>query len=121
LTFLRKPLSFAGFMYAIVRTGGKQLKVAAGDVVRIEKPAGEKISKGETLALSGGSVILVSGDKGVRMGTDALKGVTVQAKVLGTVRTKKVLVFKKKRTKQYRRTKGHRQTMIEVRIEAIEG
>ena len=57
----------------------------------------------------------------MRTGAEALKGVTVQAKVLGTVRTKKVLVFKKKRTKQYRRTKGHRQTMIEVRIEAIEG
>ena len=108
-------------MYAIVRSGGKQLKVAAGDVVRIERPAGEKIAKGETLALSGASVILVSGDDGVRTGTDALKGVTVQAKVLGEIRTRKVLVFKKKRTKQYRRTKGHRQTMIQVRIEAIEG
>ena len=109
-------------MYAIVRTGGKQLKVAAGDVVRIETPAGEKIAKGETLALSGPSVILVSGgDRGVRMGAAALKGVTVQAKVLGTVRTKKVIVFKKKRTKQYRRTKGHRQTVLSVRIEAIEG
>jgi large subunit ribosomal protein L21 len=108
-------------MYAIVRSGGKQLKVAAGDVVRIEKPAGEKIAKGETLALSGASVILVSGDAGVRTSVDALKGVKVSAKVLGTVRTRKVLVFKKKRTKQYRRTKGHRQTMIEVRIETIEG
>ena len=108
-------------MYAIVRSGGKQLKVAAGDVVRVEKPAGEKIAKGESLVLSGASVILVSGDDGVRTGTDALKGVKVQAKVLGTVRTRKVIVFKKKRTKQYRRTKGHRQTMIEVRIEAIEG
>jgi large subunit ribosomal protein L21 len=108
-------------MYAIVRTGGKQLKVAAGDVVRIERPAGEKISKGESLALSGASVILVSGHGAVRTGSEALKGVTVKAKVLGPVRTRKVLVFKKKRTKQYRRTKGHRQTMIEVRIEAIEG
>jgi large subunit ribosomal protein L21 len=108
-------------MYAIVRTGGKQLKVTTGDVVRIEKPAGEKLAKGETLALSGGSVILVSGDKGIRTGAEALKGVTVQAKVLGPVRTRKVLVFKKKRTKQYRRTKGHRQSMIDVRIEAIEG
>ena len=61
-------------MYAIVRTGGKQLKVAEGDVVRIEKPAGDTIKKGETLALSGGSVILVSGDGGVRTGADALKG-----------------------------------------------
>jgi large subunit ribosomal protein L21 len=108
-------------MYAIVRSGGKQLKVAAGDIVRVEKPAGDSIKKGEALALSGPSVILVSGDNGVRTGAEALKGVKVQAKVLGEIRTRKVLVFKKKRTKQYRRTKGHRQTMIQVRIEAIEG
>ncbi len=108
-------------MYAIVRTGGKQLKVAAGDIVRVEKPSGDSLKKGESLALSGASVILVSGDNGVRTGAEALKGVKVQAKVLGEIRTKKVLVFKKKRTKQYRRTKGHRQTMIQVRIEAIEG
>ena len=108
-------------MYAIVRTGGKQLKVASGDVVRVEKPAGDVIKKGETLVLSGPSVILVSDDGGVRTGTEALKGVKVQAKVLGEIRTRKVLVFKKKRTKQYRRTKGHRQTMIQVRIDAIEG
>jgi large subunit ribosomal protein L21 len=108
-------------MYAIVRSGGKQLKVQAGDVVRIERPAGESLKKGETLALSTASVILVSGDGGVRTGADALKGVKISAKVLGEIRTRKVLVFKKKRTKQYRRTKGHRQTMIQVRIEAIEG
>jgi large subunit ribosomal protein L21 len=108
-------------MYAIVRTGGKQLKVAAGDIVRIEKPSGDSLKKGESLALSGASVILVSGDGGVRTGAEALKGVKVQAKVLGEIRTRKVLVFKKKRTKQYRRTKGHRQTMIQVRIDAIEG
>ena len=108
-------------MYAIVRSGGKQLKVQAGDVVRIERPAGESLKKGETLALSTASVILVSGDGGVRTGADALKGIKISAKVLGEIRTRKVLVFKKKRTKQYRRTKGHRQTMIQVRIEAIEG
>jgi large subunit ribosomal protein L21 len=108
-------------MYAIVRSGGKQLKVQAGDVVRIERPSGEVLKKGETLALSGASVILVSGDDGVRTGAEALKGIKISAKVLGEIRTRKVIVFKKKRTKQYRRTKGHRQTMIQVRIETIEG
>src|SRR5450432_1070146 len=108
-------------MYAIVRTGGKQLKVAAGDIVRIEKPSGDSLKKGESLALSGASVLLVSGASGVRTSAEALKGVKVQARVLGEIRTRKVLVFKKKRTKQYRRTKGHRQTMIQVRIDAIEG
>ena len=108
-------------MYAIVRSGGKQIKVTAGDVVRIEKPAGEKIGKGETLALSGPSVILVSeGDgKGIRTGTEALKGVTVQAKVLGTVRTRKVLVFKKKRRKRFRKMNGHRQPFTHLEITAI--
>ena len=107
-------------MYAIVRSGGKQLKVAPGDVVRIESPPARRSPRARH-SRSPADVILVSGEHGVRTGTDALKGVTVQAKVLGEIRTRKVLVFKKKRTKQYRRTKGHRQTMIEVRIEAIEG
>ena len=109
-------------MYAIVRTGGKQLKVAAGDVVRIEKPAGDKISKrGERSRFRARASSSSRATRACAPGADALKGVKVQAKVLGEIRTRKVLVFKKKRTKQYRRTKGHRQTMIEVRIEAIEG
>jgi large subunit ribosomal protein L21 len=103
-------------MYAILRAGGKQLKVAPGDVVRIEKPS-EKVSKGDTLTLS--SVILAGGVEGRDPKTG--DGVSVRATVLGPVRTKKVLVFKKKRRKQYRRTKGHRQTMLQVRIEGIDG
>jgi large subunit ribosomal protein L21 len=103
-------------MYAILRAGGKQLKVSPGDVVRIETPS-DKVSKGETLTLS--DVLLVGGDEGKdpRSGS----GISVKATVLGPIRTKKVLVFKKKRRKQYRRTKGHRQTMLQVRIDGIEG
>ena len=101
-------------MYAIVRTGGKQLKVAPGDVVRIETPR-EKVGKGETLTLT--DVLLVGGVEG----EDPKKGegIAVKATVVGPMRTKKVLVFKKKRRKQYRRTKGHRQTMLRVRIDEI--
>jgi|SRR5262252_3569790 len=106
-------------MYAILRSGGKQVKVAPGDIVRLERKPGEKSGKGEILELS--DILLVSGEKGVRAGADAVKGVSVKATVLNEVRTRKVLVFKKKRTKQYRRTKGHRQTVIEVRIDGIEG
>ena len=106
-------------MYAILRSGGKQLKVSAGDVVRIEKPSSKKAAKGEELTLS--DVLLVSGDGDVRSGKDDLSGVSVKATVIGEIRTKKVLVFKKKIRKQYRRTKGHRQTMLEVRIDSIEG
>ncbi len=103
-------------MYAILRAGGKQLKVAPGDVVRIEKPS-EKVSRGDTLTLT--SVILAGGEEG--RDPRAGDGVSVRATVIGPVRTKKVLVFKKKRRKQYRRTKGHRQTMLQVRIEGIDG
>ena len=101
-------------MYAILRAGGKQLKVAPGDVVRIEKPS-EKAAKGDTLTLS--SVLLVGGEEGKEPRTG--EGISVKATVLGAVRTKKVLVFKKKRRKQYRRTRGHRQTMLQVRIDEI--
>ena len=105
-------------MYAIVRAGGKQVRVAPGDVVRIERTAGKKSARGDKLELS--SVVLLS-DDGVRSGEKAVAGAKVLATVLGEVKTKKVLVFKKKRRKQYRRTKGHRQNLIEVRIDGIEG
>ena len=106
-------------MYAILRSGGKQLKVAPGDIVRIERRAGEKAAKGQSIEIS--DVLLVSGEKGVRSGVGAVQGASVTATVLNEIRTRKVLVFKKKRTKQFRRTKGHRQTMLEVRIDAIQG
>ncbi len=103
-------------MYAILRAGGKQLKVSPGDVVRIEKPL-EKVSKGQELKLS--DIVFVGGVEGKE--PQSVKGVSVKATVLGEVRSRKILVFKKKRRKQYRRTKGHRQTMLEVRIDGIEG
>ena len=103
-------------MYVILRAGGKQLKVAPGDIVRIEKPSAA-VSKGEELVLS--DVLFVGGEEGKE--PRAGSGVSVKATVIGTLRTRKVLVFKKKRTKQYRRTKGHRQTMVQVRIDGIEG
>ena len=106
-------------MYAILRSGGKQVKVAPGDVVRLERTAGKKSAKGERLELS--DVVLVSGEDGVRTGSKAVTGVKVVATVLNEVRSRKVLIFKKKRTKQYRRTKGHRQNLVEVRIDGIEG
>jgi large subunit ribosomal protein L21 len=106
-------------MYAILRAGGKQVKVSAGDVVRVERPSGKKLSKGEELTLS--DVLLVSGDDGVRSAKDDLSNVAIKATVIGEVRSRKVLVFKKKIRKQYRRTKGHRQTMLEIRIDSIEG
>ena len=106
-------------MYAILRSGGKQVKVSPGDVVRLERTAGKKAAKGDRLELS--EVVLVGGEGSVRTGAKAVSGVRVTATVLSEVRSRKVLIFKKKRTKQYRRTKGHRQNLVEVRIDGIEG
>ncbi len=102
-------------MYAILRAGGKQVKVAPGDVIRIEKTSGEKYAKGQELKLSD---VLIAGNEGKE---PKLRGITVKATVLGEVRNRKVLVFRKKKRKQHRRTKGHRQTMLEIRIDGIEG
>jgi large subunit ribosomal protein L21 len=106
-------------MYAILRSGGKQVKVAPGDVVRIERTSGQKAGKGDRLELSG--VVLLSDEGGVRTGAKDVGGVKVVATVVNEVKGRKVLVFKKKRTKQYRRTRGHRQNLVEVRIDGIEG
>ena len=103
-------------MFAVIRTGGKQYKVTEGETLDIELvdfPA----EGAKKITIS--DVLLVGGDEGKdpRGGS----GISVKATVLGPIRTKKVLVFKKKRRKQYRRTKGHRQTMLQVRIDGIEG
>jgi large subunit ribosomal protein L21 len=103
-------------MYAILRAGGKQVKVSPGDVIRVEKPS-EKVEKGQQLSLT--DIVYAGG--GENEAVKDVKGIAVKATVIGEVRTRKVLIFKKKRRKQYRRTKGHRQTMIDLRIDAIEG
>ena len=105
-------------MYAVVSTGGKQLKVSPGDVVRIEKLAGEPVGKGDVITFQ--EVAFFSDGADYRAGNPLLSGVAVKATVLAGARTRKVLVFKKKRKKQYRRTRGHRQQVVEVRIDSIE-
>ncbi len=103
-------------MYAILRAGGKQIKVSPGDVVRVERTS-DKVEKGQKLSLT--DVVLAGGGEGGP--GKSPKGISVKATVLGEVRTRKVLIFKKKRTRQYRRTKGHRQNMVEIRIDEILG
>ena len=103
-------------MYAVIKTGGKQYKVAANDVLTVEKLEAEAGAK-----VSFDQVLLVSNDKGdVTAGTPFVAG----AKVLGVVgeldKGKKVRIFKKKRRKQYRRTKGHRSLLTRVRITDIQ-
>ncbi len=99
-------------MYAVIRTGGKQYRVAPGDVLKIEKAAGDADSNVEfndVLAFSDGISPLAKPDSGKVLGT-----------ILGEGRGEKVLVFHFKRKKQYKKLQGHRQSFSEIRINSIE-
>jgi large subunit ribosomal protein L21 len=102
--------------YAVIRTGGKQYRVAPGDVIRIERLPGEV---GAEVAFT--EVLLTAGGGPVRIGRPLLEGVTVQGRIVGQGRDRKILVFKKKRRKNYRRRRGHRQAVTTVRVTAIAG
>ncbi len=103
-------------MYAILESGGKQIQVAPGDRVRLEKLDAEV---GSTVDFD--KVLLVSKDGNLELGKPYLEGARVTGTVLEQGRHRKILVFKKKRRKQYRRTRGHRQPFTAVQIESIEG
>jgi large subunit ribosomal protein L21 len=100
-------------MYAVIRTGGKQYRVAPGDVVKIETV----VSDPEAKTIEFNDVLAVSGDPGTVAKPAAAK---VTADVLGEGRAAKILVFHLKRKKQYKKLQGHRQNFTEVRIKAIE-
>ncbi|MBQ0001816.1 MAG: 50S ribosomal protein L21 [Clostridiales bacterium] len=101
-------------MYAIIATGGKQYKVAEGDVIRVEKLG---VEAGETVTFE--NVIAVSND-GMKVGAD-VAGATVTAKVLENGKAKKVIVYKYKRKTGYHKKNGHRQQFTKVQIEKING
>ena len=101
-------------MYAVIKTGGKQYKVSEGDTLKIEKIAG---SVGETVELS--EVLMVGGEE-VQIGTPLLPGAKVTARIVEQGKDKKILVFKSKRRKGYRKTYGHRQTITRLKITGIE-
>ena len=101
-------------MYAVVRSGGKQFRVSPGDVVDVERVEGEP---GQAIEL--GEVLLVGGDKLV-VGKPLVAGAKVMAKIEGDSAGPKIRIFKYKRRKRYRLTKGHRQHFTRVRIESIE-
>ncbi len=103
-------------MYAIIETGGKQQKAVPGATLQVERLAAEV---GETVRLD--RVMLVSRDGQVSLGRPYVDGASVTATVTAQDRGPKVLVFKKKKRKGYRRTKGHRQSYTSLRVEAIEG
>ncbi len=100
-------------MYAVIRTGGKQYKVEEGDILRVEKLEAEK---GDTVTFA--DILLLGGDE-YAIGSPTVKGAQVSASVVRQLRDKKILVFKMKRRKRYRRTIGHRQYLTEVRITKI--
>jgi large subunit ribosomal protein L21 len=101
-------------MYAVIRSGGKQYRVVPGQTIRLEKLTGEVGAKVEL-----GNVLLVENDGKIQVGSPLVANAKIQATVLEHDRSKKVLVFKKKRKKQYRRTQGHRQDYTAVRIDNI--
>lgn len=101
-------------MYAVIESGGKQYRVAPGDVVEVELTGAE----GDTLELD--RVLMISGDDGVQVGQPTVAGAKVRASLLGQVRGPKIRVFKSKRRKGYRRTNGHRQNLLRIRIDGID-
>ena len=101
--------------FAIIRSGGKQFRVEEGATVRV--PSLDKRA-GETVELE--ALIVGGGEGGVRVGSPAVEGARVTATVLDHGRGDKVIVFKKKRRKQYKRTQGHRQNYTTVKIDSIE-
>ena len=100
--------------YAVIRTGGKQYRVAPGDVLRIERLDGEVGAKVEFP-----EVLLTAADGAIRVGRPLVDGVCVRAEIVAQGRDRKVLIFKKKRRKNYRRRRGHRQSITTVRVTEI--
>ena len=101
-------------MYAVIKTGGKQYRVAEGDVLRVEKLGAEQ---GATVEFD--QVLMVSNGDDVRVGTPLVEGGRVSAEVVSQGRARKVEIVKFKRRKDYQRHHGHRQPFTEVRITGI--
>jgi len=103
-------------MYAVVRTGGKQVRVTPGQAVRVEKLAG---AVGDSITL--GEVLLVGGEGAARIGAPTVAGASVVGVITAQARGPKIQMFKMKRRKGYRRKYGHRQSYTEIRVDRIEG
>jgi large subunit ribosomal protein L21 len=100
-------------MYAVIKTGGKQYRVSEGQKVRVEKLSG---NAGDKVTFS--EVLLVGGDA-PKIGQPLVKGASVAAEITGQDRGKKIVVFKFRRRKNYRRKAGHRQPYTELKITGI--
>jgi len=102
-------------MYAVVSTGGKQYRVQKGETLRVEKIPGEGGSK-----VTLDKVLMVADGESIRVGQPLIEKAAVQASIVEQDKAKKILVFKYKRRKRYRRRKGHRQPFTAIRIDGIE-
>jgi large subunit ribosomal protein L21 len=102
-------------MYAVVNTGGKQYKVQKGETLRIEKIPGEVGS-----SVTFDKVLMLADGENIRVGQPVLENVAVQARIVEQDKAKKILIFKYKRRKRYRRKNGHRQPFTAIRIDGIE-
>jgi len=100
--------------YAVIRTGGKQYRVSPGDLLRIERLEGDVGS-----AVEFAEVLLAAADDAVRIGTPLVSGARVRGTIVAQGRDRKILIFKKKRRKNYRRRRGHRQSITTVRVTEI--
>jgi len=103
-------------MYAVIETGGKQFRVEPGDVIDVELTP---VSGKKTQKVTFDRILLVGDDKGVKVGAPVVSGAEVTGVLLDEVRGPKIRVFKMKRRKGYRRTRGHRQDLLRVKIENI--
>ena len=103
-------------MYAVIKTGGKQYRVATGDLIRVAKLAAEP---GVEIVLD--QVLILGGGNAVRIGSPLLAGAAVQATVVGHGRLEKISIFKLRRRKYSKRTQGHRQHYTDIKITGISG
>ncbi len=103
-------------MYAVIKTGGKQYRVQPGDVIVVEKLDGDAGAE-----MSFGDVLMLGGDKGVTLGAPLISGASVAATLVETRKGEKIKIFKKTRRQGYRRTNGHRQMELVLRITGIAG
>jgi large subunit ribosomal protein L21 len=101
-------------LFAIVQTGGKQYRVSPGDILRVERLPGER---GDEVSLE--QVLLVAQSEEVQVGQPLVPGARVLAEILRQGKAKKIMVFKKKRRKNYRRKQGHRQLYTAIQIKEI--
>jgi len=101
-------------MYAVISSGGKQYKVQEGEILRVEKLSGDVGAP-----VSFDNVLMLADGENVNVGTPVLSDVSVQGHIVEQGKSKKILVFKYKRRKRYRRKQGHRQQFTAIKIDSI--